>query len=585
MRMLPKILLAFLILVILCLLQGLFGVWSIRSVTDVMAGASSYPVRQVDAARSAWNTFGQASDFLGNELQTIEHKDTGLIIKQFSGLTDETAKSIESSLDNNPTKSGRILGEQTRADLAAWQADAMILLGGKPANFIPSPHKMDQRQQAIGKQLNDLVAVALASADASRAEMAVSAGKSAAILLMLAAASVLAGTMIAVLLAIGISRPLVRIEKCIGALMNGDMTSAIVGIARRDEIGAIAKAVDFFRGRIKERTEAIDRERIAVRESIGKGLEMLAAKDLTYRLKHDLPEAYVALQNDFNSALDQLEEVIAAVSKSTGYITSGTREINSASDVLSQRTESQAASLEEAATSVSDLSAKVKTAASGAKEAREFVESTRNAAIGCNNEMERTAEAMGRIAVSSQKMTQIIGTIDEIAFQTNLLALNAGVEAARAGDAGRGFAVVAHEVRELAQRSAGSAKEISELIRTSLAETKQGVKLVEATRASLAEIIGRVVKLNAIMQNLAVTAEEQALDLQNVNSAVDSIDTATQQNAAMAEETTAATRNLADQAEDLNSMIGSFVFQAKVIVAQSTKHRPRPAATGQGSRA
>src|SRR5438034_1108641 len=121
MRMLPKILLAFLLLVILCVGQGLFGIWSIHSVSGAMADASSYPVRQVDAARSAWNSFGRAGTFLSGELQTIEHKDAALLNRQFSALATETGKSIESYLANNPPESGRVLGEKTRADLAAWQ--------------------------------------------------------------------------------------------------------------------------------------------------------------------------------------------------------------------------------------------------------------------------------------------------------------------------------------------------------------------------------------------------------------------------------------------------------------------------------
>ena len=184
--------------------------------------------------------------------------------------------------------------------------------------------------------------------------------------------------------------------------------------------------------------------------------------------------------------------------------------------------------------------------------------------------MTKATDAISRIAGTSQRMTQIINTIDEIAFQTNLLALNAGVEAARAGDLGRGFAVVASEVRNLAQRSADSAKEISQLIQTSLAETRQGVDLVASTRISLFSIIDRVNKLDDVMQDLAQSSVTQAEDLKSVSSAVSRIDSAVQQNATMVEETTASTRTLAGQSITLNSMIETFVLKARDIASYNS---------------
>ena len=170
----------------------------------------------------------------------------------------------------------------------------------------------------------------------------------------------------------------------------------------------------------------------------------------------------------------------------------------------------------------------------------------------------RAVEAMGRIENSSQQISQIIGVIDEIAFQTNLLALNAGVEAARAGDAGKGFAVVASEVRALAQRSAEAAKEIKGLIATSSAKSASGVKLVAETGEALAQIIAQVGQVNALVGEIASGAEEQATSLREVNAAAKQMDEATQQNAAMAEEASAAGSSMLQEAARLADLIGQF---------------------------
>ena len=188
----------------------------------------------------------------------------------------------------------------------------------------------------------------------------------------------------------------------------------------------------------------------------------------------------------------------------------------------------------------------------------------------------KAVEAMGGIEKSSQQISQIIGVIDEIAFQTNLLALNAGVEAARAGDAGRGFAVVASEVRALAQRSAEAAKEIKALISTSTAQVGEGVQLVAETGKSLERIVAKVAEINTVVSDIAAGAQEQATGLQQVNTAVNEMDKVTQQNAAMAEEATAASRSLASESDQLMSLVGQFRLGNVAALPQR-----RPAATAE----
>ena len=281
-------------------------------------------------------------------------------------------------------------------------------------------------------------------------------------------------------------------------------------------------------------------------------------KDLTFRLTDDLPEAYRKLQADFNAALEQLEQALQGVASSTQAMNSGTVEISTASNDLSRRTEQQASSLEETAAALDEITATVKKAAEGATHARKVVAGTKDDAERSGEVVRKAVEAMGAIEKSSQQIGQIIGVIDEIAFQTNLLALNAGVEAARAGDAGRGFAVVASEVRALAQRSAEAAKEIKALISTSTTQVGEGVQLVAETGKSLESIMSKVAEINTVVSDIAAGAQEQATGLQQVNTAVNEMDKVTQQNAAMAEEATAAGRSLAQEAEQLTSLVGQF---------------------------
>jgi methyl-accepting chemotaxis protein len=350
--------------------------------------------------------------------------------------------------------------------------------------------------------------------------------------------------------------------------------------------------------RVKGAAEALGSERQVVASTIGAGLQKLAEKNLTYLVTEQLPEAYAQLQNDFNSAVEQLAEAFGGVRESTSSVHSGAEEIAIASNDLARRTEQQAASLEETAAALDQITITVKKTADGAKLARESVALARTDAERGGAIVRKAVDAMGKIEKSSQQISQIIGVIDEIAFQTNLLALNAGVEAARAGDAGRGFAVVASEVRALAQRSAEAAKEIKGLISTSTIQVGEGVTLVAETGKALAQIEGKVTEISKVVADISSSADEQASSLQQVNSAVNQMDQATQQNAAMSEQATAASQNLAQETERLSLLISEFkvarasesnirrelekaaphAFRSRppALAAPTTKQLPRP---------
>ncbi len=307
---------------------------------------------------------------------------------------------------------------------------------------------------------------------------------------------------------------------------------------------------------IKYATDASQRVRAV--NALGDGLTTLAAGDLNHRINHSLGKDYESLRSNFNLSLDRLSGTMRSISTGARALRIGSHEIAQAADDLARRSEQQAASLEQTAAALDQITATVRKTAQGAGQARGIVSGATQAARHSTGIVAQAVTAMQQIRQSSQQISQIIGMIDEIAFQTNLLALNAGVEAARAGEAGRGFAVIASEVRALAQRSADAARQIKGLIVTSGTQVASGVSLVEETGNALQRISGQVNEINALVGDIAAAAQDQATGLGEINEAVNQMDQTTQQNAAMVEQSTAASRSMADEAEGLSQLISQF---------------------------
>ncbi|WP_338811540.1 methyl-accepting chemotaxis protein (plasmid) [Agrobacterium leguminum] len=390
-----------------------------------------------------------------------------------------------------------------------------------------------------------------------------------------------------VLTARSIIGPLSKLQQSLHDMAEGSLEGNHRLEARRDEIGALARAVAALRetmsrkadreaeaeaGRAqaeKERlqAEASERSVLAARteeavQELADALHSLATGDLTRQINIPFIPSLDKLRVDFNSSVEKLRAVMQKIAQNTGAIAAGAQQIRSASDDLSKRTEQQAASVEETAAALEEITTTVSDTSNRAQEAGQLVRKTKGGAERSGTVVRDAVEAMSKIEASASEIGSIIDVIDEIAFQTNLLALNAGVEAARAGEAGKGFAVVAQEVRELAQRSAKAAKEIAALINASNQHVKSGVELVRETGKSLKEIVAQVQQVDGNVGAIVVASREQATGLREINAAVNTMDQGTQQNAAMVEETTAAAHSLAREAEILFELLGQFNITA-----------------------
>jgi methyl-accepting chemotaxis protein len=279
--------------------------------------------------------------------------------------------------------------------------------------------------------------------------------------------------------------------------------------------------------------------------------------DLTYRLP-PMDAEFGEIAASLNGFIGKLHEIIANTKSLSSSMSSSTLQIARGNDDLSQRTQEQAAALEETASSMEEMTTTVKQNADNARQANQLSSNARSHAEKGGAVVQQAVVAMEEINVSSRKIVDIIGVIDEIAFQTNLLALNAAVEAARAGEQGRGFAVVATEVRNLAQRSAAAAKEIKDLIGDSVEKVRVGSQLVDESGRTLSDIMDAVKKVSDIVAEITSASEEQAQGIDQVNNAVTQMDSTTQQNAALVEEAASASKLLEQQAQNLVAQVGQF---------------------------
>ncbi|MBT3722238.1 MAG: hypothetical protein HOM14_11540 [Gammaproteobacteria bacterium] len=353
------------------------------------------------------------------------------------------------------------------------------------------------------------------------------------------------------------------IQTLVNSTLQGDLSNRIV---LRDKQG-------FFKDMSSGINQLVDSVNNIFNDA-SNAMDSMANGDLTNPIKNRHAGQFDELKNNINETMSNLEATITGLRDSSFIITSTSREISDGNNSLSSRTEHQASALEQTAASMEELTSTVKNNADNTSQANQLADGAKTTAVKGGEVMQQASVAMEEINQSSQKIAEIIGVIDEIAFQTNLLALNASVEAARAGEQGRGFAVVATEVRNLAGRSATAAKEIKELINDSVNKVEIGVKLVDQSTKNQNEIVESINRVGNIIAEISSASQEQSEGIEQVNTAVTSMDDATQQNAALAEETSAAAVSLSDQTSEMSKMMEFFT----VSNSSSTRSPSVPAA-------
>ncbi len=548
--------------------------------TVVIGSLTSLNMIRIDdqTSEQALSTALLEKDFASLERDIFRHALVG------SKTTGEAWQSNAQDLEKSIADArGRLESDEVaNADVVASKTRDYVQAAGAAFAAGQPDHAALDRMSAAGDEI-DAAIEKIRDPVIVRSEQINAAQKSVAFWVMAISAGIaLVAGLVSFLLArairTSIGEELGSLRNAIAEIEAGRLDGHIAHLERQDEVGELARAAARLRDTVaaKSRGDAETRQMI---EQVGDRLGRMAAGDLTVELP-ELGAAYSELRTDFNATVERLRDAMQSVARSTHAIRTGSVEISQASDDLAQRTEHHASEIGEAAGAVSELSVALHDTAQSAAEAHRGVDAAVSEARRGGEVVGQAVDAMGKIEKSTAEIGNIIAVIDSIAFQTNLLALNAGVEAARAGDAGKGFAVVANEVRGLAQRSAEAAKDVRTLIETSSSQVAAGVDMVRRTGEALDSIIARIDNATAVVTRISNASSEQSAKLRQTNETIGQMDVVTQQNAAMVEESTAAARSLASEADNLAELVGSFrIGDAGVVSLTSAASRtPMPAA-------
>ena len=540
------------------------------------------------------------------------------LLQRTQQLTTELGTASAAFADRLITKGQMSAGEEMKEAAVAYGEGLVKVM--TTIGRINTDMAGRMNQAAVGgiERANSLAAARSRKLDQDATAMQGNLGVTLTTISVMAPIALIAALIAAVLIGRAIRRPILDLTETMGVLSTGNYSAVVQGLERGDEIGRMAKAVQVFkengqenerlRQQVEKEREQRERDRVAQEaeldrsvgmvvqaavagdlskridtdslqgvmrklgdginslvgsvgtaiDEVGRVLAAMAGGDLTRRVEGRYDGVFEQLKDNVNTTNEKLAGTVTGIAEAASAVNEASSEISTGSQDLASRTESQAASIEETAASMHEITTTVRQNADNAQAANQLAVVARDTAEKGGSVVADAVTAVTQIEDSARKISDIVGLIDEIAFQTNLLALNASVEAARAGEAGKGFAVVAQEVRALAQRSANASKDIKALITESNAQVKTGASLVQQTGSSLTEIVNAVKKVADIVAEIAAASREQATGLDQINTAVGSMDEMTQRNGALVEETSASAQALAGQARELTRLVGFF---------------------------
>ena len=573
------------------LLTGPYAETELGEVVTKALNGSAEEVFLSDLAPYAASQGAEAM-FMASQISGPDGKLIGVIAMQLNsdaleaivnapeGL-GETGQVFILGADARTRTASRVAGEFATFEQMPQSEQVTSALAGEPGYFDDTIGRKGAPALAAAEPLSALGNGWSLVVEMDQAEVTAAADADMRTVFLIFAALSLGALGLGIMFARAVTLPIGRAKASLDAIAAGNLDITIADADRADEIGGMAIAMNGLLDTLnlakvaETRRQDLQAELGKVVQTLNDALQDLADGDLTKPITAAFSGEYDGLRQNYNATLEKLASTISQVVEASQSIRGRSQEIASASEDLSRRTENQAAALEQTAAALDELTSSIKSAAEGSREVEDIVRRARQEAEDSGVVVQGAVAAMSEIEKSSEQISQIIGAIDDIAFQTNLLALNAGVEAARAGDAGKGFAVVASEVRALAQRSSAAAKEIKSLIVTSAQHVRSGVEQVGKAGEALHSIVGSVANISTLVSDIAAGAAEQSTGLAEINIGVTQLDQVTQQNAAMAEQSTAASHSLNQDASGLADLVALF------SLAQSDDGRDRVVALSQ----
>ena len=575
-----KIILAFGLILMVSLVLGLTGVFSTRQLKEDARLTVSRGLIGLSTLSSATDQVRELRIIMYSHLNAIDDAERRSLDARFAksvakeeALLAELrplAQDLMPALDTMQRNFDRLVEVDRKIMQASWRRDPAAITLIKTEGKEASHDSIAAGDALVAKWLTRSESNRDASAALADRSIMISA------MMLLASLGVLVG--IWFILNKSLIRPMAELSDATNALASG-AGAHVPHLGRGDELGAIAGAVDQFRQAAAARTAAVTRESVeqqVVTDELGRALNAVAQGDLTTRIETEFAAAYGVLKTRFNEAVTNLREMIGAVHEGTAGIRTGSAEIAQASEDLARRTESNAASLEETSAALSEIDARLKATADAATRTVARADQAIATVGGGRAVADEAVQAMGRVSDSAKGIDSVIEGLDKIAFQTRVLAMNAAVEAGRAGDAGKGFAVVADLVSALAMRAEEEAKRARDQLTVTQSDIVTAVAAVRNVDGALANISGDVGEVHALLGTMASDNQAQSSAITQISVSVGSMDQATQQNAAMVEQTSAAARNLIDEVGSLADRAAAFrIGDAKV---KSARRDEQPAA-------